>query len=75
MVSSVIGYTIISVTWNTIVHAGIFISFQAGIYIMNILDWYSVTFPPLAVAFMECVLVSHVYGRCQHAELKIVHQR
>ena len=35
---------------------------SAGIYFFNILDYFATGIPVIFIGFMECVVVSHVYG-------------
>lgn len=40
----------------------IMITFQNGIYVMYLFDWYSASFSLMIVAFLELVVVAWVYG-------------
>lgn len=41
---------------------GLPLAMQGGMYVLNLFDWYSATFPPLLVAMCETILVAYVYG-------------
>ncbi|KAK2183055.1 hypothetical protein NP493_325g02070 [Ridgeia piscesae] len=35
---------------------------QGGIYVLQVLDWYSSTFSLMIIAFTECVIIGWIYG-------------
>ncbi|XP_055895528.1 sodium- and chloride-dependent glycine transporter 1-like isoform X2 [Biomphalaria glabrata] len=35
---------------------------QGGIYILQIIDWYSASFSLMLLSFMECIVISWIYG-------------
>jgi solute carrier family 6 amino acid transporter-like protein 5/7/9/14 len=41
---------------------GLPLSMQGGIYLLNVLDWYVATFPPMIVGIIECVSICYIYG-------------
>ncbi|XP_013384850.1 sodium- and chloride-dependent glycine transporter 1 isoform X2 [Lingula anatina] len=41
---------------------GIVIVTKGGIYILQIMDWYSSTYSLMVFSFMECIVVAYVYG-------------
>ena len=36
---------------------------QAGLYYFQIMDWYAAMFSVTIIAFMECIVLSRLYGR------------
>ena len=36
---------------------------QGGIYVFQLLDWYSATFSLMVISLLECVVVTWIYGR------------
>lgn len=35
---------------------------QGGMYLFQILDWYAAAFSAMVIAFLECVVLSYIYG-------------
>lgn len=38
---------------------------QGGMYLFQILDWYAAAFSAMVIAFLECVVLSYIYGASQ----------
>lgn len=36
--------------------------FQGGIYLLTLMDWYASCFSLMLLSFLECVIISWVYG-------------
>ena len=36
---------------------------QGGIYVLQVMDWYSSTFSLMIIAFSECLIIGWLYGR------------
>ncbi|CAG5131873.1 unnamed protein product, partial [Candidula unifasciata] len=41
---------------------GVPLIFQGGIYLLQIIDWYSATFSLMLISVVECVVISWIYG-------------
>lgn len=51
-----------AVTMLVLAFLGIFVASSAGFYIFVLVDWYMATFNLVFICFMECVVVSWIYG-------------
>ena len=37
--------------------------FQGGMYVLQLMDWYSASFSVLIIAMIECIVINWIYGR------------
>ena len=52
---------------------GLIFTMHSGSYFLDMFDSYSATFGLVAVALMECVAVSWIYGYEKYVEMRFIH--
>lgn len=40
----------------------VIVGFQGGIYLFQVMDWYSATFSLIMIGWLECIVIGWFYG-------------
>ena len=56
-------FTVVLAVCSTGLLMGLAMTTQGGMYVLQLMDWYSASFSVLIIAMIECIVINWIYGR------------